>query len=139
LKTGFRIIANFCDFRVLCCCFLFTEVIIKECPTPPQVHNGYSAEVSGSDGRIKYVEYFCNNTYILSGDSKRTCQKNGTWSGSQPLCVRGTISSSSFKSIVKYLTLYFECVLAKHVTCIYYSNNYKLGIITFNTVARCYL
>lgn len=89
------------------CHFLFTEVIIKECPTPPDVRNGYSAEVSGSDGRIKYVEYFCNNTYILSGDSKRTCQKNGTWSGSQPLCVRGTVSSSSFKSVIKYLTLYF--------------------------------
>lgn len=65
------------------------EVTIKGCPPPPtQFHNGYVTEVSGSDGRIKYVEFFCNNTYILSGDSKRICQKNGTWSGSQPLCVR---------------------------------------------------
>ncbi|XP_043101469.1 inactive serine protease PAMR1 [Puntigrus tetrazona] len=64
------------------------EVAIKDCPSPPQLNNGYYSEVSGSDGRIKYVEYFCNGTYILSGDSKRTCQKNGTWSGSQPLCVR---------------------------------------------------
>lgn len=66
-----------------------TEVFIKDCPAPPQLHNGYSAEISASDGRLKYVEYFCNNTYILSGDWKRVCQKNGTWSGSQPLCVRG--------------------------------------------------
>lgn len=82
------------------------EVIIKECPTPPQVHNGYSAEVSGSDGRIKYVEYFCNNTYILSGDSKRTCQKNGTWSGSQPLCVRACrepkVSKLVRQKVLKY-------------------------------------
>ncbi|XP_051539012.1 inactive serine protease PAMR1 [Myxocyprinus asiaticus] len=64
------------------------EIIIKDCPSPPQLHNGYSIEVAGSDGKIKYVEFFCNNSYILSGDSKRTCQKNGTWSGSQPLCIR---------------------------------------------------
>ncbi|XP_067293549.1 inactive serine protease PAMR1 [Pseudorasbora parva] len=81
------------------------EVIIKECPTPPQVHNGYS-EVSGSDGRTKYVEYFCNNTYILSGDSKRTCQNNGSWSGSQPLCVRACrepkVSKLVRQKVLKY-------------------------------------
>uniref|UniRef100_A0A671MKQ5 Peptidase domain containing associated with muscle regeneration 1 n=1 Tax=Sinocyclocheilus anshuiensis TaxID=1608454 RepID=A0A671MKQ5_9TELE len=76
------------------------------CPPPPQLHNGYSTEVSGSDGRLKYVEYFCNNTYILSGDSKSTCQKNGTWSGSQPLCVRACrepkVSKLVRQKVLKY-------------------------------------
>ncbi len=92
-----------------------TEVTIKDCPPPPQLHSGYYTEVSGSDGRIKYVEYFCNSTYILSGDSKRTCQKNGTWSGSQPLCVRGNISTSRCKAIMKYL-LQKHCQL-EHLNC----------------------
>ncbi len=92
-----------------------SEVTIKDCPPPPQLHSGYYTEVSGSDGRIKYVEYFCNNAYILSGDSKRTCQKNGTWSGSQPLCVRGNISTSSCKAIMKYL-LQTHCQL-EHLNC----------------------
>nr|XP_017212577.1 inactive serine protease PAMR1-like [Danio rerio] len=64
------------------------EVAIKDCPAPPQLHNGYSTEISASNGRLKYVEYSCNNTYILSGDWRRVCQKNGSWSGSQPMCVR---------------------------------------------------
>ncbi|XP_056602708.1 inactive serine protease PAMR1 [Triplophysa dalaica] len=82
------------------------ELIIKDCPTPPQLHNGYFTEVSGSNGRIKHVELYCNNTYILSGDSKRTCQINGTWSGSQPLCVRACkepkISKLVRQKIVKH-------------------------------------
>ncbi|XP_057200911.1 inactive serine protease PAMR1 isoform X2 [Triplophysa rosa] len=82
------------------------ELIIKDCPTPQQLHNGYFTEVADSNGRIKHVEFYCNNTYILSGDSKRTCQINGTWSGSQPLCVRACkepkISKLVWQKIVKH-------------------------------------
>uniref|UniRef100_A0A672LCI1 Peptidase domain containing associated with muscle reration 1 n=1 Tax=Sinocyclocheilus grahami TaxID=75366 RepID=A0A672LCI1_SINGR len=61
-------------------------------------------EVSGT--KSINIEYFCNNTYILSGDSKRTCQKNGTWSGSQPLCVRACrepkVSKLVRQKVLKY-------------------------------------
>ena len=30
--------------------------------------------------------YSCNLGYILIGNSVRTCQSNGTWSGNEPVC-----------------------------------------------------
>lgn len=85
------------------------ELIIKDCPTVPQLHNGYFTEFTSSDGKIKHVKFHCNNTYILSGDSKRTCQTNGTWSGSQPLCVRACkepkVSKLVRQRVVKYQLL----------------------------------
>ena len=32
------------------------------------------------------VNYRCNIGYILVGDSTRTCQASGNWSGSAPTC-----------------------------------------------------
>uniref|UniRef100_A0A8C3B3G6 Inactive serine protease PAMR1 n=1 Tax=Cyclopterus lumpus TaxID=8103 RepID=A0A8C3B3G6_CYCLU len=34
------------------------------------------------------VEFFCNHSYAISGNARRTCLPNGTWSGKHPLCVR---------------------------------------------------
>ncbi|XP_037390303.1 inactive serine protease PAMR1 [Pygocentrus nattereri] len=60
----------------------------KVCTSLPQPHHGFSKETLASDGKIKSVEFLCNNPYVLSGSSKRTCQRNGTWSGTQPQCIR---------------------------------------------------
>ena len=30
--------------------------------------------------------YSCDTGYILVGDSNRTCQATGVWSGSEPIC-----------------------------------------------------
>ncbi|KAL4622676.1 inactive serine protease PAMR1 isoform X1 [Arapaima gigas] len=58
------------------------------CPPPPRIHNGYHQLVLGSDGVADMVEYFCNNSYALSGAPQRTCLPDGSWSGKQPMCVR---------------------------------------------------
>ena len=36
--------------------------------------------------------YTCNDGYRLQGDKQRECQRNGQWSGQEPVC-RGTYVS----------------------------------------------
>ncbi|XP_029952734.1 inactive serine protease PAMR1 [Salarias fasciatus] len=58
----------------------------KPCPPPPRLYHGYHHTVPGLEPQT--VEFMCNHSYALSGDSRRTCQPDGTWSGKPPLCVR---------------------------------------------------
>ena len=37
--------------------------------------------------------YTCNTGYNLASDTTRTCQANGTWSGTVPTCDRKSITS----------------------------------------------
>ncbi|XP_056244386.1 inactive serine protease PAMR1 isoform X1 [Seriola aureovittata] len=61
----------------------FTE---KSCPPLPRLYHGYHQVVPRLDPET--VEFLCNHSYALSGDTRRTCQPDGTWSGKQPLCIR---------------------------------------------------
>ncbi|XP_062317947.1 inactive serine protease PAMR1 [Osmerus eperlanus] len=58
----------------------------KDCPPLPRLYHGYQELVPGLVPET--VQFFCNHSYALSSDTRRTCQPNGTWSGAQPLCVR---------------------------------------------------
>ncbi|XP_034542652.1 inactive serine protease PAMR1 [Notolabrus celidotus] len=58
----------------------------KSCPPLPRLYHGHHQLVPGV--KPDTVEFFCNHSYALSGDTQRTCQPDGTWSGKQPLCVR---------------------------------------------------
>ncbi|XP_073900600.1 inactive serine protease PAMR1 isoform X1 [Castor canadensis] len=57
--------------------------------------NGYK-KITGGPGFLNgryakigtVVSFFCNNSYVLSGNEKRTCQQNGEWSGKQPICIK---------------------------------------------------
>lgn len=64
------------------------------CPPLPRLYHGFHQSVSGVEPET--VEFFCNHSYALSGDARRTCQPDGTWSGKQPLCVRGTTIHSVY-------------------------------------------
>uniref|UniRef100_A0A3B3QQB4 Sushi domain-containing protein n=1 Tax=Paramormyrops kingsleyae TaxID=1676925 RepID=A0A3B3QQB4_9TELE len=66
-----------------------TESERHRCPLPSRLLNGYHQLVLGLDGAPDTMEYFCNNSYALSGSAQRTCQADGSWSGKQPLCIRG--------------------------------------------------
>lgn len=58
----------------------------KSCPPITRIYHGYYELVPGVEPET--AEFFCNHSYALSGSARRTCQPNGTWSGTQPLCVR---------------------------------------------------
>nr|XP_029490336.1 inactive serine protease PAMR1-like [Oncorhynchus nerka] len=58
----------------------------KRCPPLPQLYHGYQQVVPGMVPET--VEFFCNHSYALSGDARRSCQPGSSWGGAQPLCVR---------------------------------------------------
>ncbi|XP_056137757.1 inactive serine protease PAMR1 [Lampris incognitus] len=62
------------------------SVIEKSCPPLPRLYHGYYQFVPGME--LLTAEFFCNHSYAISGDARRTCQPDGTWSGKHPLCVR---------------------------------------------------
>ena len=53
-------------------------------PDPSGFANGQRS--GNSFGCQASVMYVCNAGYRLEGNSQRTCQGNGQWSGSTPFC-----------------------------------------------------
>lgn len=79
--------------------FFFLSVLEESnCSDPGGPVNGYK-KITGGPGLINgrhakigtIVTFFCNNSYVLSGNEKRTCQQNGEWSGKQPICIKGSL------------------------------------------------
>ncbi|XP_015282120.1 PREDICTED: inactive serine protease PAMR1 isoform X3 [Gekko japonicus] len=67
----------------------------RNCSYPGAPLNGYTKVVEdGSLMNSRYakigtiIAFFCNNSYILSGNEQRICQENGEWSGKQPICIK---------------------------------------------------
>ncbi|NWH82104.1 PAMR1 protease, partial [Piaya cayana] len=67
----------------------------KNCSDPGGPLNGYRS-VLGNTGLLNghyakigtVIAFFCNNSYVLSGNEQRTCQDDGEWSGKQPICIK---------------------------------------------------
>jgi len=68
-------------------------VLIVSCPSLTDPNDGAITCLLGDDGNT-FFEYVCNikcNTgYELIGNEIRTCQSDGSWSGSGVMCRRGT-------------------------------------------------
>ncbi|NXU49315.1 PAMR1 protease, partial [Turnix velox] len=67
----------------------------KNCSDPGGPLNGYRKVVEDTgllNGRYAkigtVIAFFCNNSYVLSGNEQRTCQDDGEWSGKQPICIK---------------------------------------------------
>ena len=56
------------------------------CGDPGTPANGRRLLSSTLEGSV--VRYFCSRGFELEGDQQRTCQSNGQWSGSLPVCRR---------------------------------------------------
>nr|XP_060620780.1 inactive serine protease PAMR1 isoform X2 [Anolis sagrei ordinatus] len=67
----------------------------RNCSDPGAPLNGFrkmmedTVLLNGRYARIgTVINFFCNNSYILSGSEQRICQDNGEWSGKQPICIK---------------------------------------------------
>ncbi|XP_062405884.1 inactive serine protease PAMR1 [Sardina pilchardus] len=58
----------------------------SNCPSLPKLQHGHYKTLAGKTSHM--VEFHCKNSYVLSGNSRRSCLADGTWSGKQPQCVR---------------------------------------------------
>ena len=63
--------------------FLFLTAV--DCGSLPDPANGRVDHTAGTSFR-QTATYSCNTGYDLVGDSTRTCQAAGNWSGSTPTC-----------------------------------------------------
>ncbi|XP_041917184.1 inactive serine protease PAMR1 [Alosa sapidissima] len=58
----------------------------NNCPSLPKLQHGYYKTTARKTSHT--VDFHCKNSYVLSGNSRRSCLADGTWSGKQPQCVK---------------------------------------------------
>ena len=58
-----------------------------DCGSLPDIPNGQVRFIPDTKFGSSAV-YSCDSGHILVGNSKRTCQANGEWSGEEPVCER---------------------------------------------------
>ena len=57
------------------------------CPTDGVISDPENGDVSVGEITLgSVVTYSCNDSFMLTGTSTRTCQADGTWSGDDPTC-----------------------------------------------------
>jgi hypothetical protein len=57
-----------------------------DCPTVTSPSNGFVGTTGTTFGAT--ANYSCQTGYVLSGAASRTCQADGTWSGTTPACTQ---------------------------------------------------
>ena len=71
------------------------EYFSVSCPSLTDPNNGMINCSLGDDGVPSYEDtcsFTCNTGYELTGSDTRTCQSNGSWSGSDGVCRRGMLT-----------------------------------------------
>ena len=66
--------------------------LLASCPSLSDPSNGRISCSLGDDGVASHEDtcsYTCNTGYELTGNDTRTCQSNGSWSGTDDICRRG--------------------------------------------------
>ena len=56
-----------------------------DCGSLPDPANGQVSHTAGTTLGLT-ATYSCNTGYNLVGDTTRTCEANGMWSGKAPIC-----------------------------------------------------
>ena len=67
-------------------------LLLASCQSLSDPSNGMMNCSLGDDGVSSYEDtcsFTCNTGYELTGSESRTCQSDGSWSGSSTMCNRG--------------------------------------------------
>ena len=78
--------------------------LLVSCPSLSNPSNGMIDCSLGDDGVSSYEDtcnFTCNTGYELTGSESRTCQSDGSWSGSTAMCNKGE----------SHLCMYSQCIL----------------------------
>ena len=73
-------------------CLVHHLCFTDACHSLNKVANGTMTCLLGDDGVPSYEDicsFTCNTGYELTGSDTRTCQSDGSWSGSETVCKRG--------------------------------------------------
>jgi len=72
---------------MFCKTSLQIKVLNSDCGPPENVTNG-KGDVSTPGGTVylQVATYTCIPSFVAMGNTQRTCQPNGMWSGSAPYC-----------------------------------------------------
>ena len=71
---------------------LYVKIILVSCSQLNNPNNGTINCSLGDDGIPSYEDtcsFTCNTGYELTNSDTRTCQSDGSWSGSDAVCRRG--------------------------------------------------
>ena len=83
---------------MLLCKNIYLFIAAKNCGNPGNIVNGTKSGISYYYPDT--VTYSCNNGFQkISGDAIRTCQDDGSWSGTAPVCER--CSGSGINAVCK--------------------------------------
>ena len=91
------------------------KCILLECPSL-SISNGVMNCSLGDDGALSSGDtcsFTCDTGYELTGSNARTCQSDGSWSGSAAVCSRGQL-----------VTLLVICFIICLIHAINSSNSY---------------
>ena len=92
---------------------IFIILIVVDCGNLTDPANGQVDLTSGTTfGQT--ATYSCNTGYNLVGDSTRTCQATGQWSGSAPTCQGTLLKADLILPIHAYKQVTTICIWVLH-------------------------
>ena len=77
----------------------FDYCILVSCPSLSDPANGTMICSLGEDGNSTFQDsctFSCDAGYMLTGSDTRTCQSDGSWSGSETACILGGFHCSDY-------------------------------------------
>ena len=77
--------------------YITKQIWLSECYDNLDCHSVLSPNGTincslGDDGVPSSCSFTCNTGYELTGSYTRTCQSDGSWSGSDTMCTRGNLA-----------------------------------------------